>query len=102
MRIQEDPLIATHCILTIPDDAYHMVLHIHIQEQHLLEVCMGSERGREEFSSGKAVKSFFVLASMTLSSELHYTRLPPLEILHALALVRPVGVGKETQKDAWD
>lgn len=63
---------------------------------------MGSETSKEEFSSGKAVKAFFTLASVTSSSELCYMRLLPLEIPRALALVRPPGVGKETQKDAQD
>lgn len=63
---------------------------------------MGSKRGREEFSSGEAVKTFFALASVTSSSELCYIWLLPLESPCALALVRPLGVGKETQKDAQD
>lgn len=74
---------------------------IHISEQNFPRSAREA-RGGEEFSSGKAVTAFFTLESVTSSSELCYTQVQPLEILRALALVRPLGVGKETQKDAQD
>lgn len=86
----------------IPEGVYHMAAQCPHPRAAFPQVCMESKTGMEEFSSGEAVKAFFVLASVTSSSELCYVWLLPLEILRALALVRPLGAGKETQKDAQD
>lgn len=86
----------------IPEDVYHMAVQCSHPRVAFPQVCMESKTGMEEVSSGEPVKAFFCLGKCDFIKWTLLHMITATEILRALALVRPLGVGKETLKDAQD